>query len=67
MTIAKCIIRYLIGTISHGLQYPKLYNFELNSFLDIDYAAKKDDRKKTSHTCQHMGNSHISCNSKKQN
>ncbi|XP_075103510.1 secreted RxLR effector protein 161-like [Nicotiana tabacum] len=66
LTAVKRTIRYLIGTISHGLWYPRSNNFKLESFLDADLAGDKEDRKSTSGTCQLLGKSLISWNSKKQ-
>lgn len=54
LAVIKCIIRYLIGTSSHGLWYPKLDEIVLKGFSDINYAGDKVDRKKTSGTCQFM-------------
>ncbi|XP_075085057.1 secreted RxLR effector protein 161-like [Nicotiana tabacum] len=61
----KRIIRYLIGTTSHGLWVPRLNNFKLEGFTDADLAGDKDDRKSTSGTCQLLGKSFVSWNSKK--
>ncbi|XP_016455582.1 secreted RxLR effector protein 161-like [Nicotiana tabacum] len=66
LTVVKRIIRYLIGTISHRLWYPRLNNFNLEGFSDADLADDKDDRKSTSGTCQLLSKSLISWNSKKQ-
>nr|XP_016436933.1 PREDICTED: uncharacterized mitochondrial protein AtMg00810-like [Nicotiana tabacum] len=58
--------RYLIGTTSHELWYPHCNNFKLGKFAYVDLAGDKDDRKSTSGTCQLLGKSLISWNSKKQ-
>ncbi|XP_075092132.1 putative mitochondrial protein AtMg00240 [Nicotiana tabacum] len=60
LTIVKRIIRYLIGTTSHGLWYPRSNNFKLEGFSDADLAGDKEDRKSTSGTCQLLGKSLIS-------
>nr|XP_016454587.1 PREDICTED: uncharacterized mitochondrial protein AtMg00810-like [Nicotiana tabacum] len=52
LTPVKRIIRYLIGTTSHGLWYPRLNNFKLEGFSYEDLAADKDDRESTSGACQ---------------
>nr|XP_016437691.1 PREDICTED: uncharacterized mitochondrial protein AtMg00810-like [Nicotiana tabacum] len=52
LTAIKKIIRYLIGTISHGLWYPHSNTFKLEGFSDVDLAGDKEDRKSTSGTCQ---------------
>nr|XP_016445060.1 PREDICTED: uncharacterized mitochondrial protein AtMg00810-like [Nicotiana tabacum] len=66
LTAVKRIIRYLIGTISHGLWYPRFNNFKLEDFSDADLTGDKEDRKSTSGTCQLLGKALISWNSKKQ-
>ncbi|XP_070048202.1 uncharacterized mitochondrial protein AtMg00810-like [Nicotiana tomentosiformis] len=66
LTAVKRIIRYLIGTISHGLWYPRSNSFKLEGFLDADLAGDKEDIKITSETCQLLGKALISWNSKKQ-
>ncbi|XP_070037043.1 uncharacterized mitochondrial protein AtMg00810-like [Nicotiana tomentosiformis] len=66
LTVVKQIIRYLIGTTSHGLWYPRFNNFELEDFSDADLTGDKDDRKNTNGTCELLGKSFISWNSKKQ-
>ncbi|XP_060211974.1 secreted RxLR effector protein 161-like [Lycium barbarum] len=65
-TTVKRIIRYLVGTTNHGLWYPSTNNFTLKGLSDADFAGDKDDRKSTSDTCQLLGKSLISWNSKKQ-
>ncbi|XP_070013465.1 secreted RxLR effector protein 161-like [Nicotiana sylvestris] len=66
LTAVKRIIRYLIGTVSHGLWYPRSNSFKLEGFSDADLAGDKEDRKSTSGTCQLLGKTLISWNSKKQ-
>ncbi|XP_070030113.1 uncharacterized protein [Nicotiana sylvestris] len=41
LTAVKRIIRYLIGTVSHGLWYPRSNNFKLEGFSDDDLAGEK--------------------------
>ena len=65
-TAAKRILKYLRGTESVGLWYPKDSSFNLTSYSDADYAGCKVDRKSTSGTCQFLGDRLISWNSKKQ-
>nr|XP_016451348.1 PREDICTED: uncharacterized mitochondrial protein AtMg00810-like [Nicotiana tabacum] len=65
MTAVKRILRYLIGTISHGLWYPRSNNFKLEGFSDVDLAGDKEDRKSTSGTYQLLGKALKSWNSKK--
>nr|XP_016467053.1 PREDICTED: uncharacterized protein LOC107789712 [Nicotiana tabacum] len=66
LTTVKRIIRYLTGTISHGLWYPRSNNFKLEGFSDADLAGDKEDEKSTSGTYQLLGKALISWNSKKQ-
>ncbi|XP_075077415.1 uncharacterized protein LOC142164131 [Nicotiana tabacum] len=66
LTTVKRIIRYLIGIVSYGPWYPRSNNFKLEGFLDADLAGDKEDMKRTSGTCQLLGKSLISWNSKKQ-
>lgn len=65
LTAVKRIIRYLIGTISLGLLYPKTNDFKLKKISYGDYASDKNDRKSTSDTCQLMKNSLKSLKRKK--
>ena len=67
LSVVKRIFRYLIGTMNLGLWYPKNSNFEIISYSDADFAGCKTDRKSTSGTCHFLGNSLVSCFSKKQN
>nr|XP_016441530.1 PREDICTED: uncharacterized mitochondrial protein AtMg00810-like [Nicotiana tabacum] len=50
LTAVKRIIRYLIGTVSHGLWYPRSNSFKLEDFSDADFVGDKEDRKRTSGT-----------------
>ncbi|XP_070023100.1 secreted RxLR effector protein 161-like [Nicotiana sylvestris] len=66
LTAVKRIIRYLIGTVSHGVWYPRSNTFKLEGFSDADLAGDKEDRKSTSGTCQLLSKALISWNNKKQ-
>jgi hypothetical protein len=63
----KRIMRYLVYTPKFGLWYPKGSTFDLIGYSDADYARCKIDRKSTSETCQFLGRSIVSYDSKKQN
>ncbi|KAL3010698.1 hypothetical protein AAZX31_07G158100 [Glycine max] len=63
----KRIIRYLLGTVSLGLWYPKNSLCNLVGYSDSDFAGSKIDRKSTSGTCQFIGSALVSWNNKKQN
>jgi hypothetical protein len=61
----KRILRYLVHTPNFGLWYPKDTTFDLVGYSDSDYAGDKVDRKSTSGTCQFLGRSLVSWDSKK--
>jgi hypothetical protein len=63
----KRIMRYLVYTPKFGLWYPKGSTFDLIGYSDADWAGCKIDRKSTSGTCQFLGRSLVSWDSKKQN
>jgi hypothetical protein len=63
----KRIMRYLVYTPKFGLWYPKGSTFDLIGYSDADWAGCKIDRKSTSRTCQFLGRSLVSWDSKKQN
>ena len=64
--VVKRILRYLQGTLSLGLWYPKSKNFELIGFCDADYIGDKIDRRSISVICCFLRNSLVSWTSKKQ-
>ena len=66
LVAVKRILRYLVATPCFGLWYPKGSTFDLIGYSDSDYAGCKVDRKSTSGTCQFLGRSLVSWNSKKQ-
>jgi hypothetical protein len=47
----KCIIRYLKGTISHGLTIHASSQLTLQVFSDADWAGNQDDRTSTTSYC----------------
>ncbi|GKB60828.1 hypothetical protein Tco_0917014 [Tanacetum coccineum] len=51
----KRILRYLKGTPTLGLYYPKCSGFNLKGYSDSDYAGCNMDRKSTSGACQILG------------
>ncbi|PKU83003.1 putative mitochondrial protein [Dendrobium catenatum] len=56
LSAVKRIFRYLLGTQSLGIWYPKhSTSFEIIGFSDSDFAGCKVDRKCTSGTCQFIG------------
>ncbi|GJW45044.1 retrovirus-related pol polyprotein from transposon TNT 1-94 [Tanacetum coccineum] len=48
LTVVKIILRYLKGTPTLGLYYPKGSGFDLKGYSDSDYAGCNMDRKSTS-------------------
>ena len=66
LVAVKRILRYLVATPCFGIWYPKGSTFDLVGYSDSDYAGCKVDRKSTSGTCQFLGRSLVSWNSKKQ-
>ncbi|KAI3718160.1 hypothetical protein L6452_19014 [Arctium lappa] len=67
LSVVKRIFRYLRGSPSLGLWYPKLSSFDLTTYTDAYHAGHKLDRKSTSGCCQLLGNKLVSWTSKKQN
>lgn len=63
----KRIIRYIKGTITLGLFYPKDNSFTLTAYCDADFGGCKTDRKSTSGTCFLLGSSLVAWSCKKQN
>nr|KYP44096.1 hypothetical protein KK1_034411 [Cajanus cajan] len=62
----KRILRYLQGTIHHGLLIQKNKQLNLAGFCDSDWGNDKDDRKSTSGYCVYLGSNLISWSSRKQ-
>jgi hypothetical protein len=62
---AKNLLRYLRGTITHGLRYTA-GNVRLHGYSDADWAGSVVDRKSTSGCCFSLGSASISWMSRKQ-
>ncbi|GJS91789.1 hypothetical protein Tco_0774425 [Tanacetum coccineum] len=62
----KRIFRYLKGTPSLGLWYPKCSGFDLKGYSDYDYARCNMDRRSTSGACQLLGGKLVCWSAKKQ-
>ncbi|GJX19998.1 putative ribonuclease H-like domain-containing protein [Tanacetum coccineum] len=58
--------RYLKGKPKLGLWYPRVSSFDLEAYLDSDYAGANLDRKSTIGGCQFLGRRLISWQCKKQ-
>jgi histone deacetylase 1/2 len=67
--LSKEFLRYLKGTVSHGLLLrpsPSSPPFSLRAYSDVDWATDQDDRRSTSGSCIYFGSNLISWGSKKQ-
>ena len=67
LAVVKMIFRYLKGTESLRLWYPKDFTMSLLGYTDADYAGFLVDRKSTSRMAQFLGPCLVSWDSKKQN
>lgn len=65
-TTAKRILRYLKGTMYHGIHIFTGDNLNLTGFSDADWASCPDDRRSIASYCVFLGDSLISWSSKKQ-
>jgi hypothetical protein len=61
----KRIFKYLKGTITYGLWYPKNHNFQLTAYSDVDWENFVDERKSTSGGAFFLGDLLVSWLSKK--
>ncbi|KAK1384246.1 hypothetical protein POM88_021981 [Heracleum sosnowskyi] len=66
LTAVKRIFKYLKGTITLDLWYPRESEFKLIGYSDADFAGCKIDRKSTSGSYQFLGDRLVSWYSKKQ-
>jgi hypothetical protein len=62
----KMIFKYLKGTMTYGLWYPRNQNFQLTAYLDVDWENCLDEGKSTSGGAFFLGDSLVECLSKKQ-
>ena len=68
--VVKRILRYLKGTLQHGLLIQAAHvhqPFTLTGFCDADWASDSDDRRSTSGACIYLGPNIVSWWSRKQN
>ena len=62
----KHLLRYLKGTVTHGLYFTSKFSTSLTTFSDADWAGDQHDRRSTSGFLIYFGNNLISWSSKKQ-
>ncbi|KAL5577180.1 hypothetical protein UlMin_018879 [Ulmus minor] len=62
----KRILRYLAGTINHGICFNATPNTTLTAFTDADYASSPDDRRSTGGFCVYLGDNLVSWSCSKQ-
>ncbi|KAJ4767896.1 Gag/pol [Rhynchospora pubera] len=65
-TAVKRILRYLKGSVSHGLHLKPSTSTQLHAYTDSDWAGCPDDRRSTSAFCIYLGSNLVSWSSKKQ-
>ncbi|GKF96977.1 hypothetical protein Tco_0292798 [Tanacetum coccineum] len=66
LNVVKRIFRYLKGTPSLGMWYPKCSSFDLKGYSDSDYAGCNMDRKSTLGAYQLLGGKLVCWSAKKQ-
>ncbi|GKB63635.1 hypothetical protein Tco_0919821 [Tanacetum coccineum] len=61
LTDVKRILKYLKGTPTLGMYYPKCLSFDFKGYSESDYAGCNMDRKSTSGACQILGGKLVLC------
>ena len=65
-TAVKRLLRYLCGTLHHGITLRRPSSLALHAFSDADWAGNKDDFTSTSAYIVYLGSNPVSWSSKKQ-
>uniref|UniRef100_A0A803PUZ8 Uncharacterized protein n=1 Tax=Cannabis sativa TaxID=3483 RepID=A0A803PUZ8_CANSA len=65
LKVVKKILKYLKGTLDHGLHLKPCSSLTLTCFCDADWASDPDDRRSTSCFCVCLGSNLVSWSSKK--
>ena len=60
------IVRYLKGTVEHGVLFEKHGHLEINGFTDANWAGNPNDRKSTAGYFTFVGGNLVTWKSKKQ-
>jgi hypothetical protein len=61
-----CILRYVKGTMFHGLHFSSHSSLELQAYFDANWAGDPTNRRSTTGYCFLLGTSLISWRNKKQ-
>jgi hypothetical protein len=67
LQLLKRVLRYLKGTLSHGLQIIKSSSSAIRAYSDADWAGCPDTRRSTSGYCVYLGDNLVAWSSKRQN
>ena len=62
----KKILRYIAGTMNHGILYSTSDDFQLVRYIDSDFAGNTEDRRSTYGYASHLGTGVVAWASKKQ-
>ena len=65
--VIKRILKYLRGTLDHGLHLKRSMNLDITGFCDADWASNLDERRSTIGFYVYLGSNMIYWNSNKQN
>jgi hypothetical protein len=66
MNIVQRILRYIKGTINHGLHISQSRPYDLVIYSDVDWAGCPDTRRSISRLCAYLGDNLVSWSSKRQ-